>query len=324
MNERDPQEELDAYLDGELSEAEREALDDELEQSQDLRGDLDRLRRTSGSLRAHFAEASEALVDERGEAIAVERIVRMSTQELRRDQVVRPRRRPSPLMIAAVIVVLAGLAILVLAPILDDEPDPGRLVDGTMKSLERQALEFELSLGGLLHRLPLALAGQSAADLSRGTLRLGPDGLFHLVLGQGEDGALVEAGRDSRGLWLAAGPTEPIRRLRGIESETGLFRGVLGFGDRFRDLLEEARRRPEAVQLVGQVKDELSRPLWKVRLLDVAGGHGGELWFDDSGRLAKVSMAGIVARVNHEAGLGRADFELDHIHPDRTIEDEER
>ncbi len=325
MNEPDLRERLGAYLDGELGESERRDFETELDRSPALREELERLRRTSGNLRAHFEGRAERLVDDRGEEIAVERIVRMSTQQLRRGDLVAKRKR-SPLMILALLIVAAGLAIFLARPFLGDEPDATELVRAASREVDSQMLELDLSLAGLASEL-IALAPEDfeLERFSRGRLRFGPGGLAHLALGlDPETGDYrIQAGRDLAGAWYLSDPEGPIRRVESLEdaAPTPALAAVMAFGETLRASLEEARSNPSAVEMVGRVEDELERSLWKVRLGGSRSRRTAIFWFDEEGRLERISLGALVGTVNRDARLSAADFRLDRIAPGLEVED---
>lgn len=325
MNDPDIKERLGAYLDGELGEIERRGFEAELDRSPELREELERLRRTSGNLRAHFEGRAEHLVDHQGEEVAVERIVRMSTRELRREDIA-PRKKRSPLMILALVIVGVGLAVLLARPFLNDEPAASELVRVAAREIDSQLIEMDLSLAGLAGEL-IALAPEDfeLGRFSSGRLRFGPGGLAHLALAPDPQTGVyrVQAGRDAEGAWYLPDPAGPIRRVASLEeaASSPALAAIMSFGETLRASLDEARSNPAALEMVGRVEDELDRSLWKVRLGGSRSRRSAIFWFDDEGRLERVSLGALVGTVNRKARLTLADFRLDRIAPGLEVEE---
>ena len=325
MSETDRRERLDAYLDGELEGEERRAFESELEKDADLREELERMRRTSGELRSFFDAEVATAVDDEGEAIAVERIVRMSTTQLKRRDIEKKRPRRSFLLIAALGLALVGFGILFASPWISGEPDAVELIEGARQEVESGFLRFEMRM---------ATEQANGPDVDRGLWRLvwtdefnaayerGPGGLAHLRVGFGDLDA--HFGRDDEGPWARLYEGEKIIRL-GTEltpRQEQFFRIIDRLDSGLRAVIDEALEHPDSVELVGRVRDEEQHEYWKVQLGGALVDRRASFWFDEEERLARIKFGLYDLHLDRGAKLGPESFDPEVILPGYPIEDE--
>ncbi len=318
---------LGLYLDGELDSQARADLDRELAGSADLRERLERLKRASRELQNFYSDSQMIhSPNDLDEDIVVERIVRESTMQGRRSEINRStRKRPSLILAASVGLTLFAALFLFLRTYMSGDPGAPELIEGAQRQLTNRFLEAEVKLP-ILGAL-VGVMDSDFGDLMSQThcrLRTGPQGLFHLRLTSENDSeTLLQVGFDGKSgyIWKKGDESAKIMSLTAVRENPYVNMAMLSW-ETILASLEEGLKHPEALELVGKVKEGVDQELWKVRLGGPMTEHRARYWFSKEGELRRVAMGPVEFDINGQAKLTAQDFAIESIFPNMPIKED--
>ncbi len=312
---------LGLFLDGELSAPEEAEVRKRLAEDSAWQERLERLQRASRELQSFYSESEmEGAANEAEQEIIVERIVRESTMEARRSTLLR--KKPSPILLGAIGIVILAAGFLVVRRIQAAEPDAGELVERAGVQLKDRFVEAEVKLPSSLRFIEELGAASGMLSRARCVLRFGPGGLFSLSVSDVDTGeAWTKFGYTGEQAYLWRQNEGKLRILdKNKLTESSLVRLAHSGWEAVLMGLEEAKQHPEALELVGKVQGTAEETLWKVRLGGPQVSGRARYWFDGDGNLRRIAAAGLEFVIHPEVKLSPGDFSLETVLPGVPVE----
>ena len=310
---------MGAFHDGELDANEEALVRREIADSTELQDEFDRLRRTTGNLRRYFESAHEEVASaDLAEELAVERIVKESTMAWRRQNgAAAASVGRSFIMKAAVGLVIMATLFLLGRALFFGDPDPAEMVTRAGKELEQGFYEVSLNLPRSISGFVEMIGEQQVQNLIGGGMRVGPQGLMHFrVHSVANRDQEVHAGFDGQRAWSYASGDDAVRLFERQELiDNPIVTRALAAWRAAQGSLTEAMQHPEALVMVGKMKDLAGDDLWKVRLGGSQSENRASYWFDHAGKLRRIRIGALEFELKEALGLSAASFQIETILP---------
>ncbi len=320
MSEAEIDLQLNLYLDGELPDDQKAALEEQLSASPELRERMERLRRASKELQNFFTDSQMIhAASETDRDMVVERIVRESTMEARRSGIAGAnKKKPSYILGGSLAIAAIAALFLLIRAWVTSGPEPTQLIEGAKRSMLQEYMEAEVYVPSFVALVrEFNPTGSDIIPNTRCRLRTGPQGRFHVFLTDGDDGTpLAHIGFDGKQgyVWRKDDDKAQILSLEEVRKHP-IAAAALWSLDSMLNAVNEGAEHPDALELVGRVKDEANKKLWKVRLGGPKTSFRASYWFDNDGKLRRISAGPVQFDMKEGVELGPDDFKLETVLP---------